>query len=160
MLSDDRDEGLDFFSFLDDGSRDSRRLRRQAATSLHQATRNDLYQILMRTLRETPAACPTCGGLCQDHVVKLRDCFLARLGELSRQIADGVDLYRRSRNFGVSEPHEVITRIYDLAGEHSLVYNLAEPQERMDLSEEEEFEDGEEGDDFGDEDGGEGEHCR
>jgi hypothetical protein len=30
----------------------------------------------------------------------------------------------------------------------------------MDLSEEEEFEDGEEGDDFGDEDGGEGEHCR
>lgn len=123
-------ENPSFFSFLDDGARDHRHLPRGA--SIQHSSQAHLRSVLQRVLGDIPIACPNCDGICIDHSINLRDAFIRRLGVLAKKIVEGTDLYFRSRQFGVTEPSEVIEKIYSLASESSFVYALSEPQDNMD----------------------------
>src|SRR5581483_7728582 len=84
--------------------------------------------IISKALGDLPPMCPSCGDLCDEHCIRLRDAFFARALHLSQRMARGLELYRQEREFGVVQPIETINAIYKTWAELSILHELVEPQ--------------------------------
>lgn len=85
---------------------------------------------IVKALGDLPLVCEQCGGLCDEHCIKLRDAFFRRARALSDKLYIGFDIYLQERDFGVVEPIETINTIYRLWSELSCLHDLVEPQMR------------------------------
>lgn len=102
---------------------------------------DEVRSVVDRALQDTPSLCPHCKNFCPDHVVRIRDAFLERAGELAIRLSKGILLYKGVREHGISEPQELIQSIYDDWGELFILYTQSEPQEVLErLAEQEEGE--------------------
>lgn len=128
---DENFDGSGFFNFGE--QRESTNPGEMPRASYMDATHKDeVSLILHKALGDLPSKCPDCQGYCQHHVLKVRDLFLDRAGFLGTRLVEGLAIYKMERRFGVDEPEELIRKIYDLWGEMSVLYALAEPQDGMD----------------------------
>jgi hypothetical protein len=96
---------------------------------LDAAPKDEVNIILHKALGDLPGRCPDCDGFCQHHVLKIRDAFMERAGFLGTRLVEGLAIYKMERRFGIDEPEHLIRKIYDLWGEMSVLYALAEPQD-------------------------------
>jgi hypothetical protein len=88
--------------------------------------------VVRRVMGDTELFCPECGGFCHDRVARVRDCFMKRGFELCSELTRLFDLYFRTREAGIEESPEVLGRLYTRWAEVGMVYDMAEPQERID----------------------------
>lgn len=88
----------------------------------------DSERILYRALGDLPIICDHCNGFCHAHVVRLRDAFLGRSADVMRKLLAGIDLYFMNRSYGLNEPSELLTKIYEDWAELVVLYKQAEPQ--------------------------------
>src|SRR5437764_397219 len=110
------------------GEKESRRLIETAYIGEEVRTRTT--SVIARALGDLSGACPTCGGLCEEHCIKLRDAFFNRALILASRMVVGLDLYMRERKFGIMEPVETINNIYRIWAELAILHEFVEPQVR------------------------------
>lgn len=90
--------------------------------------------IARRVLGDCQLFCESCGGFCHHQTVKVRDLFIQRGYELVSELLGFFDLYLRERKMGIEEPFQLIAKIYQRWSEIGFVYDMAEPQERVQAS--------------------------
>ncbi|HYT41407.1 MAG TPA: hypothetical protein VEP90_03620 [Methylomirabilota bacterium] len=112
------------------GESETRRMIERAYLS--EEVKAQATHIVLKALGDLPIVCDQCGGLCDDHCVKLRDAFFKRARNLADKLYIGLDIYLQEREFGVIEPVETINTIYRLWSELSCLHELVEPQMRED----------------------------
>lgn len=115
------------------GERDTQRMIENAY--ILDEMKSQITHVMIRALGDLPMACETCGELCDEHCVKLRDAFFKRASVLCTRVMTGLDLYMRERNFGISEPVEVINGIYRAWTELACLIELVEPDNDEDSEE-------------------------
>lgn len=103
--------------------------------STHQLEREVQLAVARRVLGDTELFCPECGGFCHSHIALLRDRFLKRAYELTSELVTLLDLYFRQRQVGIETPWDVLELLYGRWSELTTVYELSEPQERIDPTE-------------------------
>lgn len=122
-----------FFNFGHGESHEGVRRDEIVIDSVYESSAKDeIRTILQKALGDLPQKCPDCNGMCQHHVVAVRDAFMYRAGELGTKLLEGLSLYRLERRFGLQEPEDLIKKIYDIWAEMSVLYALAEPQDVSD----------------------------
>lgn len=124
---DDNDNGDDFSRRF--GEKESRHMIETAFIGDEMTTR--ATSIITKALGDLPAMCPTCGDLCAEHCIKLRDAFFIRALFLGRRLCSGLDLYLREREFGVGLPIDTINAIYRTWAEIAILHELVEPQSQV-----------------------------
>jgi hypothetical protein len=129
------DDGSEFPHRFSEGQ--SQRMIESAYIS--EEVRAQASYITVKALGDLSPVCETCGDICDEHAIKLRDAFFKRAAFLADRLWKGLDLYLQQREFGVSEPVDIINSIYRLWSELSCLHDLVEPnaKEEDDLADEE-----------------------
>src|SRR4051812_18977448 len=71
-----------------------------------------MTHVALKALGDLSPICETCGELCGEHCIKLRDAFFARASLLSAQLLQRLAVYRQTRQIGIPESPEIINSIY------------------------------------------------
>jgi hypothetical protein len=93
--------------------------------------KNELCRVLERALGDLGRVCPDCGGLCETQTLALRDAILGRAGHLSARLVEGIKLYSQTREFGITEPSDLISQIYASWNELATLLLVVEPGETL-----------------------------
>lgn len=124
----DRDQGAfeEFFS-ASEGEQDPN----FSLAFEEEVSEEEVARVLGRALGDVPLYCQHCGELCPDHVIRVRDALFARCLELTTRLSQLFSVYRLERELEISEPTELIQKIYETWGELQILYTQTEPQNEV-----------------------------